>query len=258
MAALWIFPASHAEDDSPMSLLFEELDWKPTPIGTLSLRRRADPASGADIYEVKLGDAFLMSSLFTDGEIALARLALAEIPGGDLDVVVGGLGLGFTANAVLEDHRVRSLVVVEALPEVIGWHRRKLLPLGAGLTGDRRCRIVEGDFFAILDPEKPALDADNPDRRFHAILVDIDHSPRQVLSPGNARLYLPAGLRQLAAHLRPGGVFALWSNDPPDENFEGALRQVFPRAEAHVIRFQNRVQGREVSNTVYVAATETD
>jgi spermidine synthase len=240
-----------------MSLLFEELDWKPTPIGTLSLRRRKVPASGIEVYEVKLGDEFLMSSQFTDAEIALARLALAEIPGGEFDIVVGGLGLGFTANAVLEDDRVRSLVVIEALPEVIEWHREKLLPLGARLTGDHRCRIVEADFFAMLDSKSAALDPENPDRQFHAIIVDIDHSPRRVLSPANAAFYLPAGLQKLAKHLRPGGVFALWSNDPPDEQFEAALREVFPRAKAHIVRFHNALQGREASNTVYVAVAAT-
>src|SRR4051794_5234152 len=105
-----------------LSTRFEEIDWRETPIGAISLRRRWDPAVRTDVYEVKLGDEFLMSSLFTVGEIELARLALAQLPDRDLDVVVGGLGLGYTARAVLEDPRVRSLVVVEALGEVIDWH----------------------------------------------------------------------------------------------------------------------------------------
>ena len=83
-----------------MSLLFEELDWRPTPIGTLSLRRRKQPATGIDVYEIKLGEEFLMSSLFTVAEVELARLGLAAATGTQLDVVVGGLGLGYTAEAV--------------------------------------------------------------------------------------------------------------------------------------------------------------
>lgn len=86
-----------------MSARFQEIDWRPTAMGDISLRRRRDPVSGADVYEVKLGDEFLMSSLFTAGEIALAELGLAELPGTELDVVVGGLGLGYTAQAVLDD-----------------------------------------------------------------------------------------------------------------------------------------------------------
>ena len=78
-----------------MSLRFEELDWRPTPIGEVSLRRR-DPGNCIDIFEVKLGDEFLMSSLFTVAEIELARLAPDRLHGSDLDVAVGGLGLGFT------------------------------------------------------------------------------------------------------------------------------------------------------------------
>ncbi|MDF9811036.1 spermidine synthase [Streptomyces sp. SPB162] len=119
-----------------MSARFEEIDWRPTPMGDISLRRRRDPVSGDEVYEVKLGDEFLMSSLFTAGEIALTRLGLAQLPdAADLDVVVGGLGLGYTAQAALDDPRVRSLVVVDTLGEVIDWHRRGPGPPGcrAGL-----------------------------------------------------------------------------------------------------------------------------
>ena len=61
-----------------MSLYFEELDYRPTPIGALSLRRRRELSLGVDVFEIKLGDEYLMSSLFTASEIALARLGLAE------------------------------------------------------------------------------------------------------------------------------------------------------------------------------------
>ncbi|WP_405552866.1 spermidine synthase [Streptomyces canus] len=240
-----------------MSLRFEEIDWQPTPIGEISLRRRRHPVSGDDVYEVKLGDEFLMSSLFTTGEIALTELALAQLPDSELpglDVAVGGLGLGYTAQAALDDPRVRSLTVIDALAEVIDWHQRHLVPLGARLTSDARCRLVHGDFFALAaDPG--GLDPKEPGRRFHAILLDVDHSPRHVLHPRHAALYQPAGLRALAEHLHPGGVFALWSNDPPDEEFTSALREVFAQSAAHVVDFDNPLQGGTSANTVYLAGT---
>ncbi|MFD3651846.1 spermidine synthase [Streptomyces sp. NPDC058620] len=235
-----------------MSVRFQEIDWRPTPMGDISLRRRRDPASGVDVHEVKLGDEFLMSSLFTAGEIALTRLGLAGATGGELDVAVGGLGLGYTARAALDDPRVRSLVVVDALAEVIEWHERGLVPLGSGLVSDPRCRLVHGDFFALVADS--CLDPQEPDRRFDAILLDVDHSPRHVLHPRHAALYRPAGLRALAGCLHPGGVFALWSNDPPDEEFVSALGDVFTGAEAHVVEFDNTLQGGTATNTVYVAA----
>jgi spermidine synthase len=237
-----------------MSARFEEIDWRETPMGAISLRRRWDPSFGAEVYEVKLDDDFLMSSVFTAGEIALARLALAELPGADLDVVVGGLGLGYTAQRVLEDARVRSLIVVEALGEVIEWHERELLPLSPGLTADRRCRLVQGDFFAMVGSTK-GLDPQVQGRRFDGVLVDIDHSPRHVLHPRHAAFYRPEGLRRVAERLHPGGVFALWSNDPPDEEFGAVLTEVFARHEAHVVEFDNPLQGRKAANTVYVAKT---
>jgi spermidine synthase len=235
-----------------MSVYFEELDFRPTPMGVLSLRRRRQPSSDIDIYEIKLGDEFLMSSQFTAAEIELARLGLAALDRGDLDVVVGGLGLGYTAQAVLENPSVRSLIVVDALAEVIEWHEQGLLPLGKQLTGDPRCRLVNGDFFAMSDSAE-GFDARVPGRGFDAVLVDIDHSPRNWLHPRHAALYGPEGLARLAGHLHPGGVFALWSNDPPDDAFERALAGAFATSAVHVVTFNSLRGDHDASNTVYVA-----
>ncbi|WP_328537659.1 spermidine synthase [Streptomyces sp. NBC_00344] len=234
-----------------MSARFEEIDWRPTPLGDISLRRRRDPATGDDVYEVKLGDEFLMSSLFTAGEIALTELGLGELSGDGLDVAVGGLGLGYTAKAALDDPRVNSLIVVDALGEVIDWHRRGLVPLGAGLASDPRCRLVHGDFFAMT-ADAVGLDPEAPGRRFDAVLLDVDHSPRHVLHPSHAALYTAAGLRALAERLKPEGVFALWSNDPPDDAFSAVLAGVFSGVRAQVVDFVNPLQGGTSANTVYV------
>jgi spermidine synthase len=238
-----------------MSLRFEELAWRETPMGEISLRRRRDPMLGTEVYEVKLGDEFLMSSLFTVAEIELARLGLHEVtePAG-LDVVVGGLGLGYTARTVLADPRVRSLVVVDAIEEVISWHRRGLLPFAESVATDPRCRLVHGDFFA-LTADPAGYDAGSPGRPVHAVLLDIDHSPSHLLHPRHASFYTADGLRRLAAHLHPGGVFGLWSNDPPDDAFTALLAEVFATARAVVVEFPNPLQGRTSTNTVYVART---
>jgi spermidine synthase len=235
-----------------MSLRFEELAWQETPMGEISLRRRLDPVLNKQVYEVKLGDEFLMSSLFTVAEIELARLGLAELAGDELDVVVGGLGLAYTAQAVLEDQRVRSLIVVDALDEVIAWHRRGLLPFAAGLTTDPRTRLLHGDFFG-LTADPGGYDPDQPGRRFHAVLLDIDHSPEHLLHPRHAAFYTADGLRRLAGHLHPGGVFGLWSNDPPDDAFTALLGEVFATARAEVVAFDNPLQRRTSTNTIYLA-----
>ncbi|MCZ3387769.1 MAG: spermidine synthase [Actinomycetia bacterium] len=239
-----------------MAAQLEFLDAQQTPMGVISLRRRHDPVSGQVVYEAKLDDEFLMSSLFTAAEEEVARLALAEIDGDELDVVVGGLGLGYTAHTVLADPRVRSLVVVDALAEVIGWHHRHLLPLGEALTSDSRCRVVHADFFALAAGD--GFDTDVPGRQFDAVIVDIDHSPRELLHPSHAGFYEPAGIARLAGHLRPGGMFSLWSNDPPDAEYEAALKAVFTDVRSEVVTFDSALQGREATNTVYVARRPKD
>jgi spermidine synthase len=234
-----------------VSKRFEELAWSRTPIGELSLRRRRDPTTGVDVYEVKLGDEFLMSSLFTVAETEVARLALARLDGDRLDVAVGGLGLGYTAQAVLSDPRVHELVVIDLLEPVIGWHQQGLLPVGHAIAADPRCRLVPGDFFAMIGGS--GLDPATAGRHFDAVIVDIDHSPGHLLDEANAPFYRPPGMARLAALLRPGGVFSLWSNEPPDEDYVAALSEVFVDVDARVISFPNPLQGRPATNTVYLA-----
>jgi len=164
----------------PVSARFEELDWRPTRLGEISLRRRFEPTLQADIYEARLGDEFLMSSAFTVAEVAL-----------------------------------------------------------------------EGDFFAMIASGSRF----GPDTlgRHDAILVDIDHTPRHVLHPGHAGFYELPGQRRLADRLEPGGVYALWSDDPPDEGYIAVLEDVFASCEAHVVRFANPLTGGQAANTVYIA-----
>lgn len=235
-----------------MSKDFEELDYRQTPLGELTLRRRRVLAlDGLEVFEVKLGNAFLMSSLFHEVEVALADLGLGALGAGEWDVVVGGLGLGYTAVAALAHESVHSLVVVDALDAVIEWHQRGLVPLGEKLTGDPRCRFVHGDFFALAVSEAGF----EMGKRYHAVLLDIDHSPRNLLHARHGSFYEPNGLRALATHLHPGGVFALWSDDPPDEDFLRTLGGVFSSVETHVVKFFNPLLERESASTVYVART---
>ena len=237
-----------------MSKDFEELDFRETPLGELTLRRRRLLSLGdLEIFEVKLGDAFLMSSLFHEVEVALANFGLGELDApAPWDVVVGGLGLGYTAVAALEHERVGSLLVVDALDAVIAWHRGGLVPLGKTLTADPRCRLVHGDFFGLADSEE-GFDLEQAGRRFHAVLLDIDHSPRDLLHARHGSFYQPPGLRKLAAQLHPRGVFAMWSDDPPDEEFMEALGGVFDNVRAHVVTFENPLTESQSASTVYVA-----
>ena len=236
-------------------LVFEEIDRRPTPMGDISLRRRFIPTIEVEVYEVILGDEHLMSSLFTVAEIALADLGLAALEGpGPLDVVVGGLGLGYTAGAALADERVGSLWVVDSLPDVIRWHEEGVLALSPALADDARCRLVHGDFFAMVADGSP-FGPDAPEQ-VHAVLLDVDHTPRHVLHPSHAPFYEPDGLRRLRQRLHPGGVFALWSDTAPDRAFVTAVGEVFGNCEVHDVPFPNPHTGGEGRNAVVVAVAD--
>lgn len=231
---------------------FEELDCRQTPLGELVLqRRRVLALDGAEAWEVKLNGEYLISSLFHAAEDELARAALGMLAGEGWEVVVGGLGLGYTAVAALAFPQVARLVVIEALAPVIAWHRRGLVPNGPELSADPRCAFLNADFFALargtgFAPEEPA-------RRWDAILLDIDHTPAHWLNPAHGDFYSAAGLRRLGGFLKPGGVFALWSDDEPDAGFLETLWLAFGRAEGRVVAFDNPLTGARSANGLYLA-----
>lgn len=228
----------------------EELAYHQTSLGDLILRRRQEPLlQNREVFEVKLGDDFLMSSLFTEAEEQLAKLGLAELSG-ELEVVVGGLGLGYTAAAALEHKNVRSLLVIDKFQEVIDWHQKKLVPLGKILSEDRRCELRAGDFFELV---RTGFDVYDRERKFDAVLLDIDHSPEHFLDQKNESFYGREGLQMLRRQLKQGGVFALWSNDPPAENFRKHLEAIFGKAAAHRIEFANPYTNAASVNSVYTA-----
>ncbi len=235
-------------------MMYEELDFRSTPIGDLMLRRRRSiQLGGLDIYEVKLGEYFLMTSLFHEAEVQLAKLGLEGLDKKDLDVVVGGLGLGYTAVSALENKRVTSLVVVEYLEGVIDWHQNGLVPLGKVLTADPRCKFVNADFFAMSRDVSKSFDLSIPEKKHDAILLDIDHSPTNVLTQTNTRFYTEEGLEELAQHLNPGGVFGLWVDGFPEDDFTNRLDRVFQNAEVHTIEFDNPLTGGSSEGAVYLA-----
>lgn len=219
-------------------------------MGELVLRRRHDPVIDAEVYEVKLGDEFLMSSLFTVAEEELARLGLAAVHGDrPLDVVVGGLGLGYTAVTALDDARIHSLVVIDALRPVIDWHERRLLPVSDRLASDSRTRLVAADFFAWARGDQPD---GTPREPVDAILLDVDHTPQHTLDASHADLYTVAGFRRLAERLRPGGVFALWSDERPHAGTLSDLEAAFDDVAGHTVAFANPLTEGESVNGVYV------
>jgi spermidine synthase len=235
-----------------MNPQFEELDYRQTRLGELILqRRRVLALDGAEAYEVKLNGEYLMSSLFYAAEVELARLGLGALSGQEWEVVVGGLGLGYTAAAALAFPQVARLVVVEALEPVIDWHRRALVPNGKQLTEDSRCSCLNADFFALARGD--GFDPARPMHCWDAILLDIDHTPSQLLNGAHADFYSEAGLCRLKGFLKPGGIFALWSNDEPEEAFLETLRNAFGNAQGHVVAFDNPLTQVPSSNGVYLA-----
>jgi spermidine synthase len=224
----------------------EELGWGETEWGEISLRRRWDRITERDVFEVKLGDDFLMSSQFTVGERELSRIGLAAVTGESLTVLVGGLGLGYTALAALEDDRVTELTVVDALDLVVSWHQKDLLPDTAGMAADPRVRLVLDDFFDLVRTGRA-------DRTYDAVLVDIDHAPDWLLREDHGDLYTVEGFARVGAMLTDAGAFALWSDEPPEPEVVRRMGAAFEQAAAHVVPFPNPLTGGESTNTVYLA-----
>ncbi len=223
----------------------EILAYEPSPLGLLCLRRR-ELLSQPDtlVTEVTLNHEFLMSSLYTDSERALARIAIQMHAGEDLLVLVGGLGLGYTAREVLLGDRVARVEVVELLPQVIDWLRRGLLPLSSELRDARRLAVTQGDVYQRL--------AGPPDDLFDVILIDVDHSPEERLNEGSASFYTVQGLLAARKHLMAEGILAVWSY-AESSPFADALREVFKQVRVEPITYHNRLIDEQQTDWLFFA-----
>ena len=213
-----------------------------TPIGTIYLGRRAVAGRPALVYEIQINGQLLMSSMNNFSERQLSTTALALHEGvGPLRVLVGGLGLGYTAQAALEGARVTSLRVVEKMDFVIGWMSEGLLPLSAEFAAEDRLEIVQGDIYDdLLGPATELYDL---------ILVDVDHSPTDRLADGPGHFYTEQGQQKVARHLAPGGVLAVWSAWDNDA-FADVLSNQYPRSCREDVKWDDDEEPEDVSHNV--------
>ena len=189
------------------------LAYETTPLGDLCLRRRELLSRpGTVITEITLDHQLLMSSYNTVSERALADEALARHTGHDLSVLVGGLGLGYTAAAVLQSERVRRVEVIEIFPAVVGFLREGLVPLAPELLSEPRFGVREGDVYATL--------RGHADELWDLVLIDVDHAPEDHLGAGNESFYTKSGLVRAKHHPRPGGTLAARSSSASSPSVE--------------------------------------
>ena len=223
----------------------EVLAYEESPLGMICLRRRELLASpGTIITEITLDHELLMSSYHTDSERALSDLALDLHDAPGLQVLVGGLGLGYTAHQVLQSPRVDRVRVVELLPQVVDWMRDGQVPLAEALNPDPRFEVAQDDVYALL--------AQAPQERFDLILIDVDHSPDERLGEGNAAFYTEAGLELAKHHLAEGGLLGVWSY-AESSPFADALRAVFDRVTVERVSFYNRLTEEDETNWLFFA-----
>ncbi len=231
---------------SPSNL--EILAYESTPLGDLCLRRRELLSRpGTVITEITLDHELLMSSYITSSERALAEEALARHTDSDLSVLVGGLGLGYTANEVLKSARVRRVEVVEFLPEVVGFLRDGLVPLSRELLADPRLVVREGDVYEQL--------RDLAQEHWDVVLIDVDHSPEEHLGTTNASFYSESGLERAKQHLSPGGILAVWSY-AESSPFVDALRSTFSIVESVPVTVMNDLVDEEQTDWLFFARDE--
>jgi spermidine synthase len=166
-------------------------------------------------FSIRIGSYELMNSRMHGSEDALASLVCDRLSEPAPRILVGGLGMSFTLQAVLERcGPSASVVVSELVPEVVTWHRGPLSVVSRGAIEDPRVVIREEDVARVMRAERNAFDA---------ILLDVDNGPAGLTSKQNDRLYESAGLAVAKASLRAGGMLAIWSA-APDERFTRRLK----------------------------------
>ncbi|MGH3360152.1 MAG: spermidine synthase [Nocardioidaceae bacterium] len=197
--------------------------------GDAVLRRRTDGA-----LELRVNGVFVMDDVETGSERLLATTALSPVRT-PRRVLVGGLGLGYTLRALLDDTRLGHVLVAELEPAIPGWMRDGVLP-GADLLDDPRVELRLADVREVVADAVPAS--------LDAILLDVDNGPDFLVHEDNATLYETPFLRQCADALGPYGQLCVWSMSEAPALTE-AMRPVFARVEAESVPV--RLQGRDES-----------
>ena len=177
--------------------------------GELVLRRVGD-----DLHVISNG-TFLMDTRGGHSERLLVDAALQR-HAAPRDVLIGGLGVGFSVLTALADSRVKHVTVVEIEQVLVDWHDTYLAAVTGGLLHEPRVEIVVADIATHLAACASSYDV---------VCLDVDNGPDWTVTDTNAALYDDAGSRQLVAALRPRGVLSVWSaNSSPQ--YEQRLRTV--------------------------------
>jgi spermidine synthase len=207
--------------------------------GEIVLRRRIEERA-ADALELRVNGVFVMDTRETTSETELAAAAL-ELVDTPRRVVVGGLGLGFTTQRVLADHRVEQVKVVELESALIGWMRDGTIPHGPGLLADKRLHVVDAD---IVQAVAEALST------YDLVLLDVDNGPGYLVHPSNEAIYQRDFLTAAQSIIDPGGALAIWSANPAPELAE-TMEQVFGNCTEH--RYDVLLQERPEEYLLYLS-----
>lgn len=215
-----------------------------TEHGELVLRRRHEvdaPAGSPAVLELRVNGVFVMDTLESTSEVLLARAALAEVAS-PRSVLVGGLGLGFTAHEVLADHRVAHVTVAELEEPLVRWFRDGTIPHGPSYLADGRLTVTVGDVRQVV--------AEAGDATWDLVLLDVDNGPEFLVHDSNSELYEPSFLGEVRRVLREGGRAAIWSADRSDR-LEQTMATVF--GDVHRLPIEVVLQGRDETYWLYLS-----
>jgi spermidine synthase len=179
--------------------------------GRLELRRR-----GESDFLITVDGRVLMNSHANRSELALAELALSGLSAASSPrVLIGGLGMGCTLRAALDALPSDASVHVSELnSDILKWCRGPLEALNCAAVADVRVTVVVEDVSARI--------ADHPGA-FDAILLDLYEGPHAATDAARDPVYGRRAIARTKAALSPGGVFAVWS-EQPNGSFEQRLR----------------------------------
>lgn len=210
---------------------WEEIDRAKIPgeKGDITLRRRGTE------FSIRIAGIELMNSRLHGSEDALAKLTCSRLKGKpNLRILIGGLGMGYTLSAALEQSRRDTRIIVsELIPAVVRWNREHLGHLAGMPLDDPRVAVEEEDVAKIIRQRRSAWDA---------ILLDVDNGPEGLTRQANDCLYSRSGLKTSFLALRPRGILAIWSSKA-DEAFTRRMNQCGFHTETLIVRARKPGKG---------------
>ncbi len=194
-------------------------------------------------FEIIASGVFLMSTASGESEKEMVRLAIEQLKDKKIiNVLIGGLGVGYSVMEALEHDKVKFVEIVEIEEAIIKWNEKYFSSYNNNVIFDSRVNVFHNDLLNFVEDYRI-------NENFDLIVLDVDNGPDWLVREENKALYGSRGLQILKEAITPGGIIVAWSATK-NTSFKKEMKSVFSKAYIHELELFDQKK-RPFKNYLY-------